>query len=188
MIFGGNLGPGVAIVLTVIDYSIRLLAIIFVPVNRKPQTATAWLLAIFAIPTLGLLATARKYIHVEFYILAFDKTTTPFFDAMQAAVDRGVTVRVLLDHVASVRSPGYHRTIRKLKKIGVDWNLMLPVQPWKGKFQRPDLRNHRKLLIIDGTVAFTGSQNMVDRSYNKRINKRKRDTATRLTTGSGSGP
>jgi cardiolipin synthase len=92
---------------------------------------------------------------------------------MEAAVKRGVTVRVLLDHVASVRSPGYHRTIRKLKRIGVDWNLMLPVQPWKGKFQRPDLRNHRKLLIIDGTIAFTGSQNMVDRSYNKRGNKRR---------------
>jgi cardiolipin synthase A/B len=51
--------------------------------------------------------------------------------------------------------------------------VMLPVQPLRGKFQRPDLRNHRKLLVIDGNVAYTGSQNMVDSTYNKRANKRR---------------
>ena len=38
---------------------------------------------------------------------------------------------------------------------------MLPVQPVKGKYTRPDLRNHRKLLVVDGLVAFTGSQNLM---------------------------
>ncbi|MET4780993.1 cardiolipin synthase [Glaciihabitans sp. UYNi722] len=239
-----------------LDISIRVFSVIFIPQNRKPQTATAWLLAIFLIPYLGILlfllvgstrlpksrrekqrrvneyileateddaqvvrdadfpdwlepivelnrtlgsmplmsgntaklyteyaeslaamtaavSSAKKFVHVEFYILAFDRTTTPFFDAMQAAVKRGVTVRVLLDHIASVRSPGYHRTLRKLRRIGVTWKLMLPVQPLRGKYQRPDLRNHRKLLVIDGEVAFTGSQNMIDRSYNKRGNLRR---------------
>jgi len=47
---------------------------------------------------------------------------------------------------------------------------MLPVQPFKGKYQRPDLRNHRKILVVDGEVAFMGSQNIIDRSYNKRGN------------------
>jgi cardiolipin synthase len=50
---------------------------------------------------------------------------------------------------------------------------MLPVQPLKWKFQRPDLRNHRKILILDGKIAFTGSQNMVDATYNKRVNKKR---------------
>ena len=50
---------------------------------------------------------------------------------------------------------------------------MLPVQPLRGKWQRPDLRNHRKLLVIDGHLAFTGSQNMVDSSYNKPGNRRR---------------
>jgi cardiolipin synthase len=49
----------------------------------------------------------------------------------------------------------------------------LPIQPWRGRWQRPDLRNHRKLLVIDRTVAFTGSQNMIDRSYKKRANIRR---------------
>ena len=58
MIFGTNLGPVVAVILTVIDYAIRLVALIFIPVNRKPQTATAWLLAIFLVPTVGILLFA----------------------------------------------------------------------------------------------------------------------------------
>jgi len=116
---------------------------------------------------------ALSYVHAEFYIIAFDRTTVPFFDALGDAVKRGVTVRVLLDHVASWRSPHYFRTIRKLRRLGVKWQLMLPIQPWRGRFQRPDLRNHRKLLVIDGTVAYTGSQNMIDRSYNKRSNRRR---------------
>ena len=250
------LGPAIAVLALLVDISIRVFSVIYVPQNRKPQTATAWLLAIFLIPYVGFilflligstklpkgrrdkqteinayilettegmdevvrdatfppwldsivelnrtlgsmpmvggntaklftdyaeslgamtasLAAAKKFVHIEFYILAFDRTTTPFFDAMEATVKRGVTVRVLLDHVASLRSPGYRRTIRKLREIGVHWRLMLPVQPLRGKYQRPDLRNHRKILVIDGVIAFTGSQNMIDRSYNKRSNIRR---------------
>jgi cardiolipin synthase len=50
---------------------------------------------------------------------------------------------------------------------------MLPVQPFRGKFQRPDLRNHRKILIIDGDIGYTGSQNIIDSSYDKRGNLRR---------------
>ncbi|HEY8914446.1 cardiolipin synthase [Lacisediminihabitans sp.] len=240
----------------IIDISIRVIAVVVVPQNRKPQTAMAWLLAIFILPPVGIVlfllfgstrlprrrrekqeeinayilditegpdrvekeidfpdwlepiveqnrtlgsmplvggntaklfteyaeslaamtaavGQAKRFVHAEFYILSFDHTTEPFFTALEAAVARGVTVRVLLDHVASVRSPGYHRTIRKLRRIGVHWRLMLPVQPLRGHWQRPDLRNHRKLLVIDRLVAFTGSQNMIDRSYNKKRNLRR---------------
>jgi cardiolipin synthase len=127
---------------------------------------------------------AKKYVHVEFYILSFDKATTPFFDAMENAVARGVTVRVLLDHLQSKRQKGYRRTLRRLTQSGVKWELMLPLQPLKGKWQRPDLRNHRKLLVVDGRVGFMGSQNIIDRTYNKRVNIRRglkwKDLMTRL--------
>lgn len=252
---GGWFTVSLAAALFVADFAIRVLAVIFVPRNRRPQTAAAWLLAIFFLPSfVGILLfllfgsrrlpqkrrkrqreinqyildttegiervsrdrpwptwlqpivdlnrhlgamplvggnsaqlfpdytasiaamtdavrTATKYVHAEFYIIAFDDTTREFFDALEAAVARGVTVRVLLDHIASLRSPGYLRTIRKLKSMGVQWHLMLPIQPWRGRFQRPDLRNHRKILVIDGLVAFTGSQNMIDSSYNKWGNR-----------------
>jgi cardiolipin synthase A/B len=245
-----------AVLLVVVDFIIRIVALVVIPRNRKPQTATAWLLAIFFLPYIGILlflllgsrhlpkrrrdkqqainryilettegtdllnrdepwppwlepiaelnrtlgamplvggntaalltdydeslqamtdavAAAKKYVHVEFYIMAFDLTTAPFFDALAAAVRRGITVRVLLDHLASRRSPGYFRTIRQLRKIGVEWHLMLPVQPLRGRFQRPDLRNHRKLLVVDGILAFTGSQNIIDSGYNKWSNRRR---------------
>ncbi|MCI2956128.1 cardiolipin synthase [Agromyces atrinae] len=116
---------------------------------------------------------ATNYVHVEFYILALDQTTAPFFDALERAVKRGVTVRVLLDHIASLRSKGYRKTLKRLTNMGAEWHLMLPVQPFKGKYQRPDLRNHRKLLVVDGEVAYMGSLNMIDRSYNKPSNIRR---------------
>ena len=116
---------------------------------------------------------ARRYAHVEFYILSLDPGTAPFFAALEAAVQRGVTVRVLLDHLGSRSYPGYRKTKRELDRIGVQWRLMLPVQPYRGRYQRPDLRNHRKLLVVDGDVGFVGSLNLIDPSYQKRANQRK---------------
>ncbi|MBI5028579.1 MAG: cardiolipin synthase A, partial [Actinobacteria bacterium] len=89
------------------------------------------------------------------------------------AAARGVTVRVLLDHWANRSKPYYRQTRRRLDAMGAAWHLMLPVQPLKGKYQRPDLRNHRKLLVVDGRVAFTGSQNLTDSTYNLPVNIRR---------------
>jgi len=116
---------------------------------------------------------ARKYAYIEFYIMVLDDSTADFFEAMREAVARGVEVRVLLDHVSAVRNPGAKRTRRRLDEIGVHWAYLLPVRPWRGEWQRPDLRNHRKLIIVDGEVGFMGSQNLVDSSYNKPSNLRR---------------
>jgi cardiolipin synthase len=113
---------------------------------------------------------ATSYVHVEFYILSLDQTTTPFFDALDDAARRGVDVRVLLDHWASSHCRDYKATVARLEAMDVRWQLMLPVQPLKGRYQRLDLRNHRKLLVVDGRTAFVGSQNLIDRSYNKKKN------------------
>lgn len=116
---------------------------------------------------------AREYVHIEFYILVHDETTDDVFAAMREAAARGVKVRVLLDHISAVRNPGAKRTARSLTDLGADWAYMLPVRPWRGEYQRPDLRNHRKLIVIDGRVGFMGSQNLVDSSYNKPSNRRR---------------
>ncbi|MFJ2551183.1 cardiolipin synthase [Microbacterium sp. NPDC087591] len=110
--------------------------------------------------------TAQAYVHVEFYILQSDDATDNFFRALEEVCARGVEVRVLLDHWANRWKPRYRETIRRLDAMGADWHLMLPVQPLKGRMQRPDLRNHRKLLVVDGIVAFLGSQNVTDSTYN----------------------
>lgn len=116
---------------------------------------------------------ATSYVHVEFYIFQADATTEVFFQALEEAAARGVTVRVLLDHWANRSKPYYRQTRRRLGAMGAAWHLMLPVQPLKGKYQRPDLRNHRKLLVVDGRVAFTGSQNLTDSTYNLPVNIRR---------------
>ncbi len=79
----------------------------------------------------------------------------------------------LLDHWANRGKPRYKQTIARLNAMGADWHLMLPVQPLKGKMQRPDLRNHRKLLVVDGNIAFLGSQNVTDSTYNLKKNIRR---------------
>ncbi|MFJ4037250.1 cardiolipin synthase [Microbacterium sp. NPDC090007] len=116
---------------------------------------------------------ATRYVHVEFYILQADDATDNFFRALEEAAGRGVVVRVLLDHWANRGKPRYKQTLRRLNAMGAHWHLMLPVQPLRGRYQRPDLRNHRKLLVIDGDVAYMGSQNVTDSSYNLRRNIRR---------------
>ncbi len=116
---------------------------------------------------------AEQYVHVEFYILQADAATDNFFRALEEVAARGVTVRVLLDHWANRSKPKYKETRRRLDAMGAAWHVMLPVQPLKRRYQRPDLRNHRKLLVVDGRVAFMGSQNVTDSTYNLPKNLRR---------------
>ncbi len=108
---------------------------------------------------------AARTVHVEFFITAWDDTTDGFFTALVDAVKRGVQVRLLYDDVASRRYPGFKEMNSKLTAAGIEWHEMMPIKPFKGKWRRPDLRNHRKLLVVDSKVAFMGSQNMIDSSY-----------------------
>ena len=91
---------------------------------------------------------------------------------MADAVRRGVKVRLLYDHIGSRRYPGFRAMNRRLTRDGIDWHQMLPIKPFRGRWRRPDLRNHRKLLIVDDEIAFMGSQNMIDSSYLSEANRR----------------
>jgi cardiolipin synthase len=113
---------------------------------------------------------ATTTVEVEFYISAWDQVTGPFFEAMVAAADRGVTVRVLFDHMGSRGIPGYRDLVAKLEASAIQWHPMLPIRPLKGQFQRPDLRNHRKIMVVDGRVAYMGSMNLIEPGYNKPKN------------------
>ena len=108
--------------------------------------------------------TATDYVHVEFYILVLDPSTAPFMDALGRAVERGVAVRVLSDHLAGLLDSNRAGTRERLRELGAEWHAMLPLRPLKGQWQRPDMRNHRKIVVVDGRVAYTGSQNLSDAS------------------------
>ena len=117
-------------------------------------------------------ASARRSVFVEFYIMALDASTEPFFDAMADAVARGVQVHLLFDHLGARGYPGYRAMKRRLDADGVQWHLMMPIDVLRGRWRRPDLRNHRKLVVVDGERAFVGSQNLIDPSYLKAANLR----------------
>jgi cardiolipin synthase len=116
---------------------------------------------------------ATEYVHVQFYILVRDSVTQPLFDALARARARGVRVNVLSDHLAGLRLPRRKETLAAFEEMGAQWRAMLPLRPFRGQWRRPDLRNHRKLLVVDGRVGFTGSQNLIDSSYLKPANIRR---------------
>ena len=115
---------------------------------------------------------AQLYVNLEMYILALDSATEALFDALGAAVKRGVKVRVLYDHLGSRKYVGHPQMNARLTADGVEWRRMMPIDILKGRWRRPDLRNHRKLVVIDGEVGFMGSQNMIHSSYLSKKNKR----------------
>lgn len=118
---------------------------------------------------------AESEVHVLFFAMALDTTTQDFFDALAESAARGVKVRVLYDHWASLTHGSVYRAMRRhLDAHGIEHYPMMPVKPFRdGAFQRPDLRNHRKLLMVDGQIGWMGSQNIIAPHYNKRANIRR---------------
>ena len=110
---------------------------------------------------------AEEFIHVEYFIIALDETTQPFFDAMARAVERGVKVRLMFDAMGYRAYPRRKEMKKELTRIGVDWCSMLPIKLGR-QYTRPDLRNHRKIVVVDDRVAYVGSQNLIDRTYHRK--------------------
>lgn len=112
---------------------------------------------------------AKEYIHMQYFIAVYDDKTAPVYDALQRARERGVIVRFMFDRPVSARFHGGFRLKARLVSLGIDVREMLPFSLIPGKrFTRPDLRNHRKLVIIDGRSALCGSQNLIQKSYGRR--------------------
>lgn len=106
---------------------------------------------------LGLIEEARDHIHAQFFILDVDVVGKRFIHALAARARAGVRVRLLLDAVGSWRS--LLSIVRPLRKAGGEVAAFLPALPLQRKWSA-HLRNHRKLLIADGTAAFTGGMNI----------------------------
>ena len=100
---------------------------------------------------------AEHSIHLSTYIFDNDKAGALFLNALARAVDRRVQVRVLIDDVGARYS--WPSITHKLRRAGIGVARFLPTfLPWRLFFM--NLRNHRKLLVIDGKVGFTGGMNI----------------------------
>ncbi len=111
---------------------------------------------------------SQKYIYLEFYILAMDKATERIFTALEEAQARGVEVYVLFDAWGSRKFPDYKQMKQRLTRAGINWRRILPFSLTPKNYNRPDLRNHRKIVVVDDTVAYIGSLNMIDKAYHRK--------------------
>ncbi len=108
---------------------------------------------------LEAIAQATRSIAIASYIFDNDPTGRIFADALSAAVDRGIEVRVLIDGIGS--SYTYPPITRTLASRGVKTARFLPTSvPFY--FPYANLRNHRKIMVVDGCIGFTGGLNIRD--------------------------
>ncbi|MCC8120279.1 MAG: cardiolipin synthase [Bacteroidales bacterium] len=125
------------------------------------------------------LDNARTYINIQYYIFHNDTIGKQVSDALVRAAKRGVTVRMIYDHVGSFRTSDSF--FRKLKKEGVAaYPFFKVVFPPFGT--RINWRNHRKICVIDGAIGYIGGMNVADRYIDggKQF-KKWRDTHLRIT-------
>lgn len=99
--------------------------------------------------------------HLQFYIWEEGGRVNKVINALMQAAARSVSCKILLDSIGS-RDFLRSETAARMQKAGIRIQESLPAGIINALFSRIDIRNHRKLVIIDGRIAFTGSQNMVD--------------------------
>lgn len=105
---------------------------------------------------------ARRSVRIMAYIFADDAVGRSIAQALGRAVKRGLHVRVLFDPVGSARWRKGTRAM--LTQEGVDFREALPFRWLRGRTRR-DMRNHRKLYIVDERIGYAGSQNIVARDF-----------------------
>ena len=109
---------------------------------------------------------------IEFYIWNEGGAADEVLEALVRAGGRGVSCRVLVDAVGA-RPWWSGRQPQRLREAGVQVQPALPVSLLQALVSRNDLRLHRKIVVVDGRVAWTGSMNLVDPRYFKHERPRR---------------
>lgn len=111
--------------------------------------------------------SAKISCSLEFYIWEAGGLADELLETVLEAHGRGVYFRILLDGVGS-KNFLKGEPARRLRKAGIRVVEALHVNPVQMLFQRADIRNHRKIALIDNRIAYTGSQNLVDPRFFKQ--------------------
>ncbi|MCX7890620.1 MAG: phospholipase D-like domain-containing protein [Rhodobacteraceae bacterium] len=109
---------------------------------------------------------ARQHVHIAFYIWLSDRSGTRVADAVIRAARRGVTCRVLVDGLGSRPLLG-SGAWRAMSAAGVRLAIAFEYRfsLLQALRSRIDIRNHRKIVVVDGRVAYAGSQNCADAEF-----------------------
>ena len=123
---------------------------------------------------------ARKFIHLQYFIIENDQTGTELIELLMRRAQEGVKVRVLYDYVGSFYVSS--RVLKRMREAGIEVHPFLELTLAKMAF-RINWRNHRKIVVIDGTVGYVGGMNIADRYVlgDKQWPTPWRDTHLRIT-------
>ncbi|HEY1958888.1 MAG TPA: cardiolipin synthase [Polyangiaceae bacterium] len=113
------------------------------------------------------ISRAERHVHVCYYIFEADRTGTRIRDALVERARAGVKVRLLTDAVGTSLS---RKFLRPLREAGAECARFNPIA-LGGLLPRFQLRNHRKIVIVDGRVGFLGGINVGD-EYDESVSKR----------------
>jgi len=108
---------------------------------------------------------AQNHVHLLYFIFADDESGQKVIAALARATQRGVTCRVLLDAAGS--RPWARSVVETLSRSGAAVHRVLALG-LRG-YTRADLRNHRKIAVVDGRFGYIGSQNIVDADFKPGI-------------------
>ena len=102
---------------------------------------------------------AEEYIHLQYYIFIDGDLVDRFTELFKRKIEQGVEVRLIYDALGSWELS--KKSIQKLKEAGVKIFPFMPIR--FGRLARVNYRNHRKILIVDSKVGFTGGINVDDK-------------------------
>ena len=106
---------------------------------------------------------ARAEVMLETYIFDFTRAIEAVAQALAAAAQRGVAVRVVVDGFGTGHVPAEWQ--QRWQAAGVQWRVFNPAQGWRLLLPKRWRRMHRKLCVIDGSIAFCGGINLLDDFY-----------------------
>lgn len=110
---------------------------------------------------------ATSFIHLQYYIFEEGELTERFYQLFKDKIKEGVEVRLIYDSVGSIGFRGH--TIKRFKDIGVHAYPMMPLRFGSLLFTL-NYRNHRKIVVVDGTIGFIGGVNVSDK-YIKAVSE-----------------
>lgn len=120
---------------------------------------------------------AQKFVHIQYFIIRDDVLGRRVRDALVAAVNRGVEVRLLYDDMGSFTTS--RRFFKDMERQGIEVRAFMRIFQFRPSW-RLNFRNHRKIVVIDGVVGYIGGMNIADRYVNGDADLSWRDTHMRI--------
>ena len=107
--------------------------------------------------------TAKKFIFLEFFIIAPDDCFERMVEILHLKALEGVDVRIMYDAIGSVRL-STKRNLKYLRNLGIKAEIFFPLVPFFSTTQNN--RDHRKIVVIDNEICYTGGVNIADEYFN----------------------